>query len=41
MITMDELTDNIKEGIMQLASNREVLSELSTPTILLDYWQVA
>lgn len=29
MITMDELTDNIKEGIMQLASNREVLSELS------------
>lgn len=28
-ITMDELTDGIKEGMMQLASNRDALAELS------------
>jgi len=28
-ITIDELTDSIKEGIMQLASDREALAELS------------
>lgn len=28
-ITIDELTDSIKEGMMQLASNREALAELS------------
>lgn len=29
LITIDELTDSIKEGMMQLASNREVLAELA------------
>jgi transcriptional regulatory protein LevR/transcriptional regulator with AAA-type ATPase domain len=28
-ITLDELTDSIKDGMMQLASNRETLAELS------------
>lgn len=28
-ITVDELTDNIKDGMLQLASNREALAELS------------
>jgi transcriptional regulatory protein LevR/transcriptional regulator with AAA-type ATPase domain len=29
VITIDELTDSIKEGMMQLASNRDLLAELS------------
>ncbi|MGC6769094.1 sigma-54-dependent transcriptional regulator [Enterococcus sp. LJL128] len=29
VITMDELTDGIKQGMLQLASNREALAELS------------
>ncbi|MCB5951236.1 sigma 54-interacting transcriptional regulator [Enterococcus sp. BWT-B8] len=29
IITMDELTDSIKDGLMQLANNRAVLAELS------------